>query len=375
MTLQPIRCPGCGLWPVISTNKVGPGGYSILEPNLCVSFRCYGFCPFGLDCGYDHPDEFSIHGTLELSVQALVAALHRVSERNKRDVYVCNICREKPRGPPSVIPVGETFHAPYCTACGNFYFQPYVQSLSLLLLKTSTNHYEVFKKSVDEASKLLPVEFQVPFMYESHRWATSRFSWSLFNSRNAQDVMTYLLGMVNEKRITKFRRILSVGAGRGYTEHLMKKSCPDGVEVLAFDRDSVDIPRAAKFSVPVRFGTPDTLLCYEDLKDTVLFLSWPPFGSQVNNESTMAHDALVNFEKKGGEVLVYVGDPTATGDWRYHEALLSRWDAEEKFSTSVDLWVPEKMGLIYAGNDQVRIYKKLATPRVIPPVQWVLQSK
>eukprot|EP00760_Papus_ankaliazontas_P018424 PhM_4_TR17483/c0_g1_i3/m.96804 len=407
------RCPQCGLWPRQLPGKMGPGSYSPHEPNMCVLFRCYGFCPYGLDCDYQHPEEYrvflgtgcdpnavamqgsSTSTTTLASVHENLITLMRqqLAEQNGKGMHRCLICREvtmeSPACPVATSPVGETHAAKLCIACGNFYFQPMVQHLVVSLLESVGTDYAAYKARIDELCSEksgLPPEYRVPVKYEAHRWGTSRFGWSLFGPRNVQDVLKYIFNVMRQRPQNsestfepkqKLHRILSMGAGRGYTEHLFAAALAAhksfGIsEVLAYDTQ-VNVPRQIRFNVPVKYGTPETLRDFGSLKDTVLLLVWPPFGSKVNEESRMGYDTLVNFAVRDGRVLIYVGDPSATGDWRFHELLMSSWIREEAFRSDVPVWVPQEMGLLFAGSDQVAIYTRRAQPLDLPPVQWVVE--
>lgn len=135
------------------------------------------------------------------------------------------------------------------------------------------------------------------------------------------------------------RRVVEVGAGRGYWAHQLARS---GVNVAAFDSQ----PPAAggNPSFPSNAGQPDTWYEVGNLEDLdesgpgaddVLFLCWPPGWG-----NTMSSEALAAFEDNGGQRLLYVGEGRGgkTGDGGFFDALAARWELVERDSGFVSWW-------------------------------------
>lgn len=119
--------------------------------------------------------------------------------------------------------------------------------------------------------------------------------------------------------------VLDLGAGRGYWAAQLAAA---GVTVVAFDAEPPDsVPNP---SFPCGRGQQDVWHPVEDLaryaeadkSEAVLFLCWPPGWG-----SSMASDALTEFEKAGGKRLVFVGEEAGgkTGDDRFFAMLSDRW--------------------------------------------------
>lgn len=137
------------------------------------------------------------------------------------------------------------------------------------------------------------------------------------------------------------------------------------IRFFAFD----EIIRPAKFGVKVNYGSPQTFNSI-DCEHAVLLLSWPPFGSPQQEQSSMGFEALRNYHQRGGNVLIYIGDVASTGDWRFHEFLATHWEAVRPYKVRRELrrWSPQLMGLIYAGNDTIGVYKRREVP--LENLQW-----
>ncbi|MEV0344077.1 hypothetical protein AB0H49_34210 [Nocardia sp. NPDC050713] len=137
---------------------------------------------------------------------------------------------------------------------------------------------------------------------------------------------------------TEGRRLVELGAGRGYWARLLADR---GIDVAAFDSEppnlaeNVSFPRAnGQLDVwhPVKEvgGVSDVLG-----PDSVLFLCWPPGW-----DNPMASDALDAFERAGGDRLVYIGEPRGgkTGDEPFFDRLASGWHLETQDSQHVSWW-------------------------------------
>lgn len=136
------------------------------------------------------------------------------------------------------------------------------------------------------------------------------------------------------------RRLVEVGAGRGYWSALLAQA---GIDVAAFDCEPPDQagnidfqPAAGQRDVwhPVRRC--DEQLTEVDLgSDDVLFLCWPPGWG-----NPMASRALAKLEQAGGERLILIGTPrggmTATDD--FFDALEAGWQMESQDPQFVSWW-------------------------------------
>jgi len=262
-----------------------------------------------------------------------------------------------------------------------------VYTLVQTLLEQASRDYGRYKQLVEEHFVLLPADVRTQFYQEAHRVGTTTFAWSLLGPLNAREILALLF----QKAGTGVSRLISVGAGTGYVEHLFLHAASGmgiPLRVYAFDSmEWLDSARpAAAGSIPpwdIRVHRGDyTVLRHiadgswratgangmsdhggnvgpSDLSDAVLLLCWPPFGSCTENQSTMAHDAARLFRELGGKYLVYIGDVQSTADWRFHEKLPIDWHLFEETHCfqPLDNWTPSKMGCIYAGCDSIGVYK------------------
>eukprot|EP01061_Rhynchopus_euleeides_P045989 TRINITY_DN8550_c0_g1_i1.p1 TRINITY_DN8550_c0_g1~~TRINITY_DN8550_c0_g1_i1.p1 ORF type:complete len:346 (+),score=81.74 TRINITY_DN8550_c0_g1_i1:45-1082(+) len=340
-----------------------------VDPNTpCPVYQEFKFCSYGWDCQYKH-------GPLsDKDTNDLTNELIQVGHNHTQGNYQCLVCGA-PQDPTNAVSakVGETEAYPFCARCGNFYFYPHVQVVILKLLERAGTNYMEYKRLIDAHYRRLPAVLHVAFMYEAHRWATSRYAWSLTGPDNANEILDLVF-----KFKPQCNRMMSMGSGTGYIEHVFLHSSRDigrELEIHAYDA----MPQkkvGVEFDVPVKMGDVSSLTAHGDMSNTVLLLCWPPFGSKVREESRMAFDTVLKFTEQGGDFLVYIGDVNATGDWRYHDHLASHWELlKETFDLKkVDVWVPQQMGLIYAGNDTIGIYRKRDVPLKIEPPQWTVTA-
>ncbi|GAA5096325.1 class I SAM-dependent methyltransferase [Nocardia iowensis] len=139
-------------------------------------------------------------------------------------------------------------------------------------------------------------------------------------------------------RFSEGRRVLELGAGRGYWAGQL---AAHGVDVAAFD---VEPPNStANVSFPGAAGQLDVwhpvggLAEFDaDLdNDCVLFLCWPPGWGDP-----MASEALRKFEAGGGSRLVYIGEPKGgkTGDDAFFDRLTEHWALESQDAHHVSWW-------------------------------------
>eukprot|EP01059_Diplonema_ambulator_P037238 TRINITY_DN9728_c0_g1_i2.p1 TRINITY_DN9728_c0_g1~~TRINITY_DN9728_c0_g1_i2.p1 ORF type:complete len:187 (+),score=29.73 TRINITY_DN9728_c0_g1_i2:39-599(+) len=157
----------------------------------CPAFEKFRFCSYGLDCQYVH------RGEPQRCVNDLMHELIQMGLSHIKGMYRCAVCGFQAPGsygPDEVAKVGETESYRFCVQCGNFFFYPHVQVIVLKLLAESGTDYMEFKRKIDTYYARLPSILQTPFMYEAHRWATSRFAWSLSGPENVREMMELVWG-------------------------------------------------------------------------------------------------------------------------------------------------------------------------------------
>ncbi|MFI9404047.1 hypothetical protein [Nocardia sp. NPDC052316] len=139
-------------------------------------------------------------------------------------------------------------------------------------------------------------------------------------------------------RFTEGRRVLELGAGRGYWAGQLAAR---GVDVAAFD---VEPPNStANVSFPGAAGQLDVWHPVAGLDefdaeldgDCVLLLCWP-----LGWGDPMASRALAAFEARGGRRLVYIGEPKGgkTGDDAFFDRLSEHWSLESTDAQHVSWW-------------------------------------
>jgi len=115
------------------------------------------------------------------------------------------------------------------------------------------------------------------------------YSWAI-PSHNALLSFSFFMESLGKKRI------IEIGAGRGYWAHLINQM---GINIKAFDNHSWGYKDNQFF--PVKKGD-CSVLANKDRSKDALFLVWPPY------RRSMAADCLNIFEDNGGELLFYVGE-------------------------------------------------------------------
>lgn len=353
-----------------------------LAETPCPMDHAFGFCFNGPTCFLAHgckvPQAASAPRVpIPSGPETAFTAVLAVSARHDDGAFVCGVCGLDPIPSDSIGKVGEVGSYVVCPACCCPAYHPQLVHLVIALLTASNNDAAVFKRSVDAARLRLPHELRLPFSYESHRLCTSYFGWTL---ADADDAATALVAC--SKAHARFARIVSVGSGTGYTEHVFSTVANAArgsnaftaihkvrpISVVAYD----EVIRVRRFSVDVAYGSPDVLLTM-DCTDAVLLLAWPPFGSQQQEQSSMGFEALRNYVLRGGRCLVYIGDVASTGDWRFHEMLHTHFVAQPPYHRSrreVSRWNPSDMGLVYAGNDTIGVYALRPEPLTAVRWQW-----
>jgi hypothetical protein len=136
------------------------------------------------------------------------------------------------------------------------------------------------------------------------------------------------------------RPVVELGAGRGYWAAQLASV---GLSVEAYDfeppgtTENVSFPSAAgQADVWHEVGGLDEFSKrVSGRSDHVFFLCWPPGWG-----NTMASQALAEFEKSGGERLIFMGEPQGgkTGDDAFFEALSERWTLESQDAQYVSWW-------------------------------------
>lgn len=135
------------------------------------------------------------------------------------------------------------------------------------------------------------------------------------------------------------RRIVELGAGRGYW---LAQLANAGFSVAGYESeppDTTDNPSFPRGIGPVDIWHPvGDLGGYDarlDAESDVLFLCWPPGWGNA-----MASEALTTFEERGGQRLIFVGQPQGgmTGDDAFFDALTARWKVESEDTGFVSWW-------------------------------------
>eukprot|EP01010_Urceolus_cornutus_P004836 NODE_795_length_1336_cov_259.575758_g603_i0.p1 GENE.NODE_795_length_1336_cov_259.575758_g603_i0~~NODE_795_length_1336_cov_259.575758_g603_i0.p1 ORF type:complete len:379 (-),score=87.70 NODE_795_length_1336_cov_259.575758_g603_i0:132-1268(-) len=330
------------------------GGTTGEDTETCEAFARYGFCSYGWDCAYAHHPE---HEKAPKEIEVVVEEMIKMGTDYRDGTYLCRVCGELTKEHIGAL-VGVTHWFQYCPLCGNFYFYPHAQQIVYHCVESNAHDYVGYKQAIDGYCARLPPVIQIPFKYEAHRWGVSRFAWSIFGAENAKQI----LDLLRKQEGGELTGMISMGAGTGYVEFVIQRSVEEmdwHIDINAFDENP---PKHCHF--PVQKGTVEQISEQTDLSSSFLLLCWPPFGGKEENQSTMGSDALAAFTSRGGKFLVYIGDPHATGDWRFHEDLWKYWKlhSEVEWFTPLMTWVPQHMGLIYGGQDSIGVYSLRAVP-------------
>lgn len=157
-----------------------------------------------------------------------------------------------------------------------------------------------------------------------------------------QEVYAYAVPSPETPRwVSRFgqgRRVLELGAGRGYWAGQLALA---GVDVAAFDSEPPD--KTTNVSFRDASGQLDVWHHVGDLEEfaaqrqaeCVLFLCWPAGWGDP-----MASRALRAFEAAGGERLIFVGEPKGgkTGDDAFFDALAAGWELDAQDARHVSWW-------------------------------------
>lgn len=136
------------------------------------------------------------------------------------------------------------------------------------------------------------------------------------------------------------RPVVELGAGRGYWAAQLTRV---GVRVDAYDSEPPGtsdntsfLPAAGQVDVWHQVGDLGGFADRIDGRsDHVLFLCWPPGWG-----NTMASQALVEYEKAGGDRLIFIGEPRGgkTGDDAFFDALSASWELDSQDAEYVSWW-------------------------------------
>jgi hypothetical protein len=136
------------------------------------------------------------------------------------------------------------------------------------------------------------------------------------------------------------RRILEVGAGRGYwaAQLFAEELKIEAFDIQPPDRiDNPSFPRRGKH-LQTWYEVQDSGQFSgrtQDESDSVLFMCWPPgWGDK------MASESLSQFEALGGKRLIYIGEPKGgkTANDSFFSTLSAHWVLESEDSLYVSWW-------------------------------------
>merc|ERR1711971_955463 len=155
--------------------------------------------------------------------------------------------------------------------------------------------YLIYKQFVDEYYDQIPKDLRITFMFECHRWASIRFGWSLVTKTHAKEIieLTFL-------KHPNCKRIVSMGSGTGYAEHMLFNASKDFGKPLTVHAFDLFPPKeSANFDVKVKVGGVNSLRSLGSMDNAVLLLCWPPFGSRKEEQSLMGFDTPTLFMELG----------------------------------------------------------------------------
>eukprot|EP00796_Vickermania_ingenoplastis_P008331 gene8333-5840_t len=341
----------------------------IPDPGLdgvCPIFHTWGFCPHSIGCYLAHEPEVEdelhfglrppghpTHPLRQPLLQRGTSAeeeLQRLRAKAARHLdqclWTCDVCGFEGITDQCCTSVGEVYFYRHCPNCYLMCYQPEVTYLLEHLLWECMDDYQLFKTRVEHYRRLVPDEFKVPLSSEAHTLSTTVYAWSLVSTKDIQDAVNAAYRV-----LPSMASVISIGSGIGYVEHLFNRVMNDAdlpafgpvvawrklagepgpfpssiskdtaafyghrhVPVYAFD----ELVRRFEYSVHVSLGGPLSVLS-TDCANSVLLLCWPPFGSPTEEQSSMGNEALEYFRQRGGRVLIFIGDVSSTGDWRFHD--------------------------------------------------------
>ncbi|CCW62384.1 unnamed protein product [Phytomonas sp. EM1] len=386
-------------WPSPFQTQLGECLHPLLpiKPSnlkVCPVYETYGFCPYSQACYLPHPALFSSKALARRtgSAEGEFKLLVRKAERQLDEpLWCCDVCGYSEISENYLSEVGKMYFYRYCPMCSFSCYFPHITRLIEHVLDSVADDYQRFKDIIDDYRMRLPDEYKVPLSFEAHRIANVIFSWSLISPVQVRDAVEAAYRVIPD-----MSAIISMGSGSGYIEHIFNRVMNAGVGLPSSDGDSTQyvlkpsqfstnsffgvhtsfynkkiIPIYAfdelslrrTYSVHVSIGGPLSILSMDCVR-TVLLLCWPPFGSTKDEQSSMAFEALEYFMQRGGRVVIYIGDVASTGDWRFHQLLQMHYKLVRDYPVrrEVRRWLPQEMGLMYAGNDTVGVYQSRGTP-------------
>ncbi|PWV05892.1 hypothetical protein C3747_123g86 [Trypanosoma cruzi] len=361
------------------------------ETRVCPVYESYGFCPFVSVCFLPH-----FAGAEPLVKPATNAneefdrLVAKVRLEEDQEIWSCAVCGYDGIDENSQSKVGEMYYYRQCPSCSLMCYFPHIVYLVEAVLQESGDDYQTYKTVIDRYREAIPDILKIPLTYEAHRIASMAFAWSLVSPKCVKDALDAAY-----RALPEMSALVSIGSGTGYIEHIFNRvangvaavpkdpdlslgpSSFEGVHasfyphkklpIFAFDEVALNCP----YSVAVSLGGPASLLSLK-CSTSVLLLCWPPFGSPQEEQSSMGFEALEYFTQAGGQIVIYIGDVASTGDWRFHELLYTHYKLLKDYPVRRELrrWYPQEMGLIYAGNDTIGVYKVRNQPLPSPQWQW-----
>lgn len=306
-------------------------------------YDAFKFCPHGNVCFLPHSPPPPPPRALE----AICADIDALDAEHDEGRAMCRVCRHvniNHFGFDRVLPTA------MCETCCQTLYCPLVPELAEAIFASAPSDYQQYKTLVDDYRQKIPNSLRIPFTKEAHRIGCSKFAWSLVNE---SEVVASLRTALEANPSTEC--ILSVGASSGYVEYLYATAASrlkPNVKVEAYD----EIPNP-RFNVKVEPGGPERVMSIPR-QNTLLLLCWPPFGSQEKDLSTMGFDTLSNFLRAGGSTVIYIGDESSTGDFRFHGLLAQTFRPAKGYRVRHELrrWVPQEMGMVFAGQDSIGVY-------------------
>lgn len=387
---------------------------SIRDLKVCPMFEAFGFCMYGRTCLLAHSTtEAPLHVPAPLITQpaTLIEAVERLfalgETHSTQSLWECHVCGYSAISEYLVVKVGETYTYRYCPNCTVSCYLPELLHVVELTIDAVGDDYQLYKDMIEVYRSYAPDILKIPITYEAHRIATTLFAWSLVGP---QDALTALEGL--HQSCPEVDRVVSLGAGTGFVEHVLNRvanhvssapavsgdiqlcrsvakhitasgrvrdrTIPKTLNVVEWLQSSYDgvvstsyagsskrlaffafdeIIRPARYSVSVNYGEPHVLLSM-DCTRSALLLCWPPFGSPEEEQSSMGFEALRHYTKQGGRAVIYVGDVSSTGDWRFHSLLAQQYVLCPSYIVRKEVrrWCPQDMGLVYAGCDTIAVY-------------------
>lgn len=393
---------------------------SVRDLKECPMFEAFEFCMYGRTCLLAHTPHApsKLVAAPSSSLSDAVDCLFALGEvHSTSGLWDCHVCGFSGIGEYHVAKVGETYSYRYCPNCTVSCYLPELLNLVEKTIDAVGDDYQLYKDMIELYRAHAPDILKIPITYEAHRIATTLFAWSLVSPADALYATEALSRVCPE-----VERVVSLGAGTGFVEHVFNRvanrvaapaaqaanlelcretalhvtgrfqrdhTIPRSLNVATSLRSSYEgmvcpsfagrgkrlaffafdeIIRPARYSVAVNYGEPHVLLSM-DCSRSALLLCWPPFGSPEEEQSSMGFETLRHYTNQGGQAVIYVGDVSSTGDWRFHSFLAQHYALSGPAYTvrkEVRRWSPQDMGLVYAGCDTIGVYvRRQQQPTVV----------